>query len=148
MLRRLLVRMRTRGRVRLARGVRLGSHVRFELGPAGHVTIGARTVLGDTCVLACHERIDIGADVHLGDEVAIMDFDHATADPEKPVRLQGLLTGPVRIGDGAILGPGACVLRGVTVGPGAVVAARSVVSADVPAGSEVVGVPAKRQPRH
>ncbi len=48
-----------------------------------------------------------------------------------------------RIGRGAFVGVHSVILPGVTVGPRAIVAAGSVVTRDVPAGSTVAGVPAK-----
>jgi len=48
-----------------------------------------------------------------------------------------------RVGRGAFIGVHAVILPGVTIGPGAIVGAGSVVTRDVPAGSTVVGVPAK-----
>ena len=46
---------------------------------------------------------------------------------------------PVR----ALIGLGARIIQGVTVGPGAVVGAGAVVVRDIPAGATVVGVPAR-----
>ena len=51
--------------------------------------------------------------------------------------------GPVRIGDRVWIGTRAVVLKGVTIGDGAVVAAGAVVTRDVPAGAVVAGVPAR-----
>jgi acetyltransferase-like isoleucine patch superfamily enzyme len=75
--------------------------------------------------------------------VVLIDFDHDLADVERPVRLQGLLSSPVIIGERALLAAGATVLRGVVVGPGARVQARGVVTRDVPPGAVVAGVPAR-----
>lgn len=50
---------------------------------------------------------------------------------------------PVVIESGAWIGAQAIILPGVTVGRGAVVAAGSVVTRDVPAGTVVAGVPAR-----
>jgi acetyltransferase-like isoleucine patch superfamily enzyme len=52
-----------------------------------------------------------------------------------------------RLDDGCLIGIGAVVLNGVTVGAGALVGAGSVVTRDVPPGALVMGTPAtvKRQ---
>ena len=55
------------------------------------------------------------------------------------------LSGGVEIGEGAFVGVGACVIQSVRVGQGSVVAAGAVVIRDVPAGTCVMGVPARRQ---
>ncbi|SFL49539.1 transferase hexapeptide (six repeat-containing protein) [Halogranum rubrum] len=52
-------------------------------------------------------------------------------------------TGEVVIGERAMIGAGAIVLPGVTVGAGAQVAANSLVTRDVPPGATVAGVPAQ-----
>ena len=53
------------------------------------------------------------------------------------------LAGGVTVGSAAHIGIGASVIPGVTVGEGAVVGAGAAVIRDVPAGTTVVGVPAK-----
>jgi acetyltransferase-like isoleucine patch superfamily enzyme len=50
---------------------------------------------------------------------------------------------PVRIEMGAWIGFGACILPGVIVGRGAIVAARAVVCSNVPPGATVAGNPAR-----
>jgi acetyltransferase-like isoleucine patch superfamily enzyme len=52
-------------------------------------------------------------------------------------------TGEVVVGERAMIGAGAIVLPGVTVGADAQVAANSLVTEDVPAGATVAGVPAE-----
>lgn len=52
-------------------------------------------------------------------------------------------TGEVVVGERAMIGAGAIVLPGVTVGAGAQVAANSLVTRDVPARATVAGVPAE-----
>jgi acetyltransferase-like isoleucine patch superfamily enzyme len=163
MLRVTWARLRSHGRVRAEGRVRLGRGVRFHLAPGalvrleqgceigagsrfhihGQLRIGAGAHLGERCVVAAHERVEIGARARLDDEVVLIDFDHDLADVERPVRMQGLLTSPVIIGERAVLQAGATVLRGVVVGAGARVQPRGVVTRDVPPGAVVGGVPAR-----
>ncbi|WP_240704820.1 CatB-related O-acetyltransferase [Croceicoccus sediminis] len=51
--------------------------------------------------------------------------------------------GPIRIGNDVWIGEGAFISLGVTIGDGAVIAARAVVTRDVPAYAIVCGTPAK-----
>jgi len=60
-----------------------------------------------------------------------------------PIKDQGIVKSPVRIGPDVWLGAKVTVLRGVTVGRGCVVAANAVVNRDLPAFSVAVGVPAR-----
>jgi acetyltransferase-like isoleucine patch superfamily enzyme len=53
------------------------------------------------------------------------------------------VAGEVRIGDFATVGSGAVVLPRVTIETGAIIGAGAVVTEDVPAGTTVVGVPAR-----
>ncbi len=129
--------------VTLGDGCRIGDGCRFHVGEGATVAIGAGAALGERCVLAAHERIEVRARARLDDEVVIVDFDHDLADVERPVRQQGLLTAPVVIGEGAVVDTAAGVLRGVTVGDGARVGVRAVVTHDVPAGARAEGVPAR-----
>lgn len=98
---------------------------------------------GSKCRIVCHERITIGAGAVLEDEVVVLDFDHRHDDVETPIRLQGVVTAPVVIGERALLRKGCVVLKGVTVGAGAEVGHHAVVTKDVPPGARVEGVPAR-----
>ena len=77
--------------------------------------------------------------------MVLIDFDHDVDDVERPVRQQRLLTAPVVIGEGAVVGTAAGVLRGVTVGAGARIGVRAVVTHDVPPGARAEGTPARVQ---
>ena len=124
----------------------IAAHERVEIGAGAAVVIGAGAGLGERCVVAAHERVEIGPGARLGDEVVLIDFDHDVGDVERPVREQPLLTAPVVIGPRALVGTAAGVLRGVTVGEGARVGVRSVVTHDVPPGAHAEGTPARVQP--
>jgi acetyltransferase-like isoleucine patch superfamily enzyme len=138
-----LVRVAKGGRLVLGARCVLGDRCRLDVGMAGTLIVGAGARLGERCSVTAHERVEIGAGGILGAEAVVLDFDHVVADPDIPVRLQGIVTAPVWIGDEARLDATAVVLRGVTVGPRARVGARSVVRSEVPAGGSVLGVPAR-----
>ena len=126
-------------------GASLGERCRVHV-HTGTVTIGEGAVLGDHCAIAARTGVLIGEGCVLGDEVVITDFDQRFDDVEVPTRLQELVSSPVRIEAGAMLGPRAAILRGVHVGAGAHIGAHSVVTRDVAAGATVEGAPA-RPPR-
>jgi acetyltransferase-like isoleucine patch superfamily enzyme len=126
----------------LGDGCRIGERTRIVVA-AGSVRVGAGAVLGERCTIVAHSGVTIGAGAQLGHGTVIVDFDHVVDDAERPIREQGLASTPVQIGDGAQIGLGASVLRGVDVGARAVVDPRAVVTRDVPAGAHVGGVPAK-----
>jgi acetyltransferase-like isoleucine patch superfamily enzyme len=129
----------------LGDGCHVGDGCRFHLGAGAAVAIGADARLGERCVVAAHERVEIGRGARLEDEVVLIDFDHDVEDVERPMREQPLLTAPVVIGARALVGTAAGVLRGVTVGEGARVGVRSVVTHDIPPGARAEGTPARVQ---
>ncbi len=150
----------TRGRdVHLSRGVRfevapgatvvlgdgclVGESTRIVVAPGRRVELGAGAVLGERCTIVAHAGVSVGAGAQLGHGAVIVDFDHVFDDVERPIREQPIESTPVTIGEGAVVGLGASILRGVEVGARATVDPRAVVTRDVPAGGHVGGVPAK-----
>lgn len=122
------------GVVSLQRGVRV-------VVDSGRLTIGHGTnVNGIGTKILCAQEITIGRDCTFSWDVQVLDTDfHA-------ITLDGVeqpSAAPIRIGDRVWVGTRAIVLKGVTIGDGAVVAAGAVVTKDVPAGSVVGGMPAK-----
>lgn len=95
---------------------------------------GAAIGLGVTLDIFRPDLIAIGAEAIIGYNVTILTHEF---------RPDGVFIGPVRIGAGALIGANATLLAGVTVGPGAWVAAGAVVTRDVPPGARVAGVPAR-----
>lgn len=109
----------------------------------GFIRIGSKSVLGEEITFSTYEEISIGRECVIADRVMFIDFDHIVADVETPIRKQGLYSKPVRVGNNVWIGYGACILRGVTVGDGAVIGTNAVVTKDVPANAIVGGVPAR-----
>lgn len=146
----------SRERITLGRGVVCRGIVRREVFGDGIVVIGARAYLGDDVVVSCSDRVEIGEETLLGHGVQVFDNDSHPLDPEerqadwRAIRDGGrrdekaIGHAPVRIGARAWIGLGSIVMKGVTVGDGAVVAAGSVVTSDVPARAIVAGNPARQ----
>jgi acetyltransferase-like isoleucine patch superfamily enzyme len=109
----------------------------------GTLSIGAKTVLGQECTLSSFQHISIGRDCIVADRTMMIDFDHGSADVERPIREQGIYKRDVRVGHNVWIGYGACILRGVTVGDNAIIGTSAVVTRDVPADAVVGGAPAK-----
>lgn len=119
----------------------------------GEVCIGDRTYIGDSN-LVCHSKIVIGNDVIISWDVTIVDHDsHSLNWRERKDDVidwnrnqknwDHIKKAPVHIEDKVWLGFGVSVLKGVTIGTGAVVAAQAVVTKDVPPYTLVGGNPAK-----
>jgi acetyltransferase-like isoleucine patch superfamily enzyme len=64
-------------------------------------------------------------------------------DIERPIKDQGLVKTPVRIGPGGWLGVKSSVLRGTLIGAGGVLGAHSVARGSYPDNSVIVGVPGR-----
>jgi acetyltransferase-like isoleucine patch superfamily enzyme len=122
------------GRVALQRGVRI-------VVDSGRLTIGAGTnVNGLGTKILVAESVTIGAGCTFSWDVQVLDNDFHT------MTVGGVSqpsVAPVVIGDRVWVGTRAVILKGVTIGDGAVVAAGAVVNKDVPAHSIVAGVPAR-----
>jgi acetyltransferase-like isoleucine patch superfamily enzyme len=110
----------------------------------GHISIGAKSVLGQECTISCYQRVSIGRECIIADRVMMIDFDHGMVEVERPIREQGIYKRDVNVGHNVWIGYGACLLRGVTVGDNSVVGTSAVVTADVPDDAVVGGIPARR----
>jgi len=142
-------------RIRVGRG----SHVRGELlvfANGGEVVIGDNCFVGEGSRIWSGERIVIGDNVLISHNVNIVDTNaheinhieraagfHKLVRGGHPKYKTNVLTAPVAIGDYAWISFNACILRGVTIGRGAIVGGGSVVSDDVPDFAVVAGNPAR-----
>ena len=110
--------------------------------PGATISIGNWTTVGHHSFLFSKSEISIGDNCLIAPFCYFVDSDHGIA-PGFLIREQPMNTLPIVIGNDVWLGTGAVVTKGVTIGDGAVVAARAVVNHNVPSNAIVAGVPAK-----
>jgi maltose O-acetyltransferase len=103
------------------------------------VTIGDRVFVNRDVYM--RPFTTIGSNVSIGPFVKFISDSHEIGSSTK--RAGKNRVDPINVGDGAWIGAAAVILGGVTIGPGAIVAAGAVVTRDVPANTIVAGIPAR-----
>jgi acetyltransferase-like isoleucine patch superfamily enzyme len=111
--------------------------------PHAGIHIGARSLVGESCILRGQGGIHIGNDVYLGTLVQLLAVNHIFNDTTRPISEQGITAQGIHIGDGSWVSSGAIVLDGVSIGRNAVIGAGAVVTKDVPDYCVAVGNPAR-----
>ena len=132
------------------RSVHLGNHVYIfrdcilETGFNGRLIISDNASIHPRCQINAYVHdIRIGKGVMMGPNCALYSYNHGI-DLDRSIREQPLQgKGAVVIHDEAWLGVGVTVLSGVEIGKGAVIAAGSVVTLNVPENAIAAGAPAK-----
>lgn len=131
--------------------------VQFSYGLDGQIRIGDLCVFS-SAIFKCDMEIRVGSRVVIGWHTYIADSDFHPLDPMRRIDdaiacsplgaasdlpRPDIRHSPVVIGDDVWIGPGCTVLKGVTIGDGAFVEPGSLVTADVPSRSRVMGNPAR-----
>jgi len=119
--------------------------VRYSEAPT--LEIGDRSAIGHNCAFVIGNRITIGRDCLIANDVSVFDAPGHPMDPD--LRRQGAAAPanavkPVTIRDNVWIGQSGIIFPGVTIGEGAVVSAGAVVMHDVAPNTIVAGNPARR----
>ncbi len=116
---------------------------------AGEIEIGRRVHIAPRVIIAgfggvyIGDYVGIGANAHILSHSEVVDGGKRMSGPMIPEDMKGMKTAPVRLEKDCVIGTGAVVLPGITIGEGAVVAPNSLVIKDVKPGMIVLGVPAR-----
>ena len=106
------------------------------------IDIGAGTFVGSGCEFNAIEAIQIGPDCLIASGTRFIDHNHGIELGTR-MKLQPETSAPIRVGADVWIGANCVVLKGITIGDGAIVAAGSVVTKSVEAYTVVGGIPAR-----
>ena len=137
-------------RVTLSRNVICRGILRCERFGDGEIVVGDNVYIGDDVIVSAASSVRIGARTLIAQGVEIFDNDTHPLDPRERWRDYQFILGkekekppvpsaPVVIEEDCWIGSGAFIAKWVRIGAGSVVAARGVVTCDVPAGTLVAG---------
>jgi len=138
-----------RGAMTIGSGVRLSGRQSIAFSNWGEwgepeLRIGNETFVGHDCSFSVARSVCIGDHCLLATGVRVQDHDgHPIDAAERRVGRSSATVQPVVIESDVWIGTGAIILKGVHIGDRAVVAARSVVTKDVPPDTIVAGNPAR-----
>jgi acetyltransferase-like isoleucine patch superfamily enzyme len=108
----------------------------------GHITLGRNCSVNPYCVLYGHGGLRIGDNVRIAAGCILIPANHLYNRTDQPIHHQGEQRLGITVGNDVWIGCHACILDGVTIREGAVIAAGAVVNRDVDAYTVVGGVPA------
>lgn len=127
---------------RHAMGFKIGKGASIHLGAhfdcAGGLMIGENSVVSQNCRLDNRGGITIGCNASISAYTIVLTADHDPQESDFPGR-----TSEVVIGNYVWIGTRGMILRGVTIGDGAVIVAGAIVITNFVADTIVGGVPAK-----
>ena len=124
------------------RDVRVGRD--YSVAGSSHLQIGPGTQMLSGCRIDCSGAVIIGKKSHIGRNCQIVTHTHNTKKRDTPVLQAPITTSAVTIGDDVMIYSDVVILPGVTIGDGAVIAIRSVVTGDVEPYTVVAGIPARK----
>jgi acetyltransferase-like isoleucine patch superfamily enzyme len=126
------------------------------LRPGAKISIGKYSYLGPNVRIAVNQEVTIGENVAIAHNVQIIDSNNHSLSAQarrdkfieyrakgKNEELERVVASPIKIENDVWIGTEAIILKGVRIGRGAIIAAGSIVTKDVPSYAIVGGNPAK-----
>jgi acetyltransferase-like isoleucine patch superfamily enzyme len=107
------------------------------------IIIGDDVFIGRGCEFNIKKKITIGQGCAIASGCKFIDHDHGILR-NFPVRIQPGIEKPIEIGFDCWIGVNAVILKGITIGNGAIIGAGGVLTKSVPPYEVWGGVPAKR----
>lgn len=139
--------------------IQIGDHCeingKLRCSRTGRLSIGEYSIVNEETVIGAEEEVTIGDHAIISHHVTIFDNNNHPTDPDMRIKLceSGFYSSlwdwdqsthsPVHIERNVWVGQYATILKGVTIGEGAIIAAGAIVTKDVPPYSIAAGNPAK-----
>jgi acetyltransferase-like isoleucine patch superfamily enzyme len=130
------------GDLEVGEDVILSDGCSLQVGPGARLVLGDHVFVGRHAVLVAADLIEVGSDTLIAEHCTIRDQNHHV-QPEARLRETSAVTAPVRIAPKVWIGAGARILKGTTIGEGAIVGANAVVTGEIPARVIAGGIPAR-----
>jgi acetyltransferase-like isoleucine patch superfamily enzyme len=134
--------------LRLGRGAEIRDRVRIGIDEPGltasSFTLGTGSIVLSDTHIDCSAPVTIGSRTHVGRCAQLYTHTHDVGKRSVPVLDAPIVSAPIVIGDDVMLFSDVVVLPGVSIGDGAVIAVRSVVTRDVAPYAKVAGSPARQ----
>lgn len=131
------------GKTCILLGNRVAIRSNVLIGGDGKLSVGNNTCINAYTMITCTLDVVIGNNVMIAPYVTIIDVDHNFSNCEIPICNQGYVSKKIIINDDVWIGVKSTILKGVTIGKGAIIGANSVVTKDVPDYNIVAGCPAR-----
>lgn len=109
----------------------------------GSIEIGDHVTIGKDCIVYSRESITIGAHSSIAAQCYLIDSDHGFLSSEQYIWEQKMNSIPIVIGEDVWIAANCTILKGVNIGDGAVIGAKSLVNKDVKSNTVVAGNPAR-----
>ena len=126
-------------KVTFGRMVRVHSGTKIKVRSGAHLNIGSNAKINYNCIIACHDKIEIGDGTEFGPSVYLYDHNHDyrvgfSSNSNK----EAFVSSPIIIGKKCWIGAHTVILRGTEIGDNCVVGAGCVLNGKYASNSVIV----------
>lgn len=123
--------MDIKGKVYVGARCTLRGNLVLRTHKGGRITLHDDVTIADYCLFQINALAEIGEGSYIGPYTVVRDTNHMFQGTDIHWRLTPHITEPIVVGKNCFIGAGTYLMPGVTIGDGALVAPRSVVTRDV-----------------